>query len=115
MTNLITDSDVVQKFVLVEWPHLSEEKQKLRCEQELADVHQQSIGYAIRNFATARAKFIRDDDPEIMRQSLGFIIYGNGGVHRYYVRANGEVCFSTHHSSEKGQERAVGQGFGLFN
>jgi len=119
MPVLITDPDVVQKFVRVEYHHLNEEQQKLRCEKELAAGHHQSIGYAIRNFARVREEFLEGDDPEqypeIMRKSLGFLIHGSGGVHRYYVRATGEVCFSAHHSTEEGRALAQREGFGLFN
>lgn len=116
--NQITDSDIVQKFVRVEYPHLSEAEQKLCCERELAKEHDQSIAYAIRNFADRRDEYFEGYDfvdyPDLQQQSLGFLIYGNGGLHRYYVRANGTICFSAHHSSPEAQARAQQEGFELF-
>jgi hypothetical protein len=115
----ITGSDVVQKFVRVEYRSLNEEQQKLRCEKELADDHPNSIGYAIRNFTRLRDLHIGDEAelseyPELARMSVGLHIYGSGGWHRYYVRATGEVCFSAHHSTEEAQSLAQRAGFGLF-
>ena len=119
MTNLITDPDIIEKYVRVEWPHLTEEQHEWRCKGERGSNHPQSICYAIDNFASRRDAFVGNDDPEkypeIMRQSLGFTIHGNGGLHRYYVRANGEICLSKRHSYADGRALAENQGFGMFD
>jgi hypothetical protein len=118
--NKITDPDIVQKYVRVEWRHLDEEAQRKRCELELADEHVNSLGHAIRTFEEKAAEYIEyersegETDEHIMRQSLGFHIYGNGGWNRYYVRANGDICISESHADEAGLLRAIDHGFDLW-
>lgn len=45
---------------------------------------------------------------------IGAIIYGTYGMNRWYVRLDGEVVFSAHHSNKETQDRVEALGFSIF-
>ena len=66
--------------------------------------------------AAAHRNFVLNTKAELRpRMTLGATIYGLGGVHRYFVRANGIVAFSAAQSNEKGIALARAAGFDIFN
>lgn len=109
--------DLFERWVAVEYANLSPEKQTARVQTEYADKHENSLAYAVYNFDAVLSDYLAglfDDEEPNMNRILGTVIYGNGGLNRYYVYATGEVVFSVHHSSEESQARAKAQGFNLF-
>ena len=47
-------------------------------------------------------------------RTIGAIIYGTGGMNRWYVRLDGEVVFSALHSNKGTQDRVEALGFSIF-
>jgi len=118
MAVLITDPDLPQKFAAVEGYSAE------ALERELASTHANSLGHAIREYDRQRDEYIQFDlnmgetlETINLSASLGFVIYGDGGWNRYYVRVSGEVCFSKHHAAWPKDESiadAQAAGFDLF-
>lgn len=102
-------------FLELEWGYLSLKEQRELIERALKDTGPYSIGNAMRKFEDLRKRYLQDaaDKPPDMNASLHLIIYGNGGLHRFYVLASGSVAFSKRHGPEK-VEKARKLGFEIF-
>jgi len=81
-----------------------------------------SYAFALSHWKKRRVKLdelFRSDPDEAAyeveeNRTIGAVIYGTGGMNRWYVRLDGEVVFSVRHSSEKMCEHAERLGFELF-
>jgi hypothetical protein len=58
------------------------------------------------NKTVSQSSLVEDDDPV-------YVVYGNAGVSRWIIKANGEVWFSEFHDPEKAK-KAAQKGFNLF-
>lgn len=89
MSILITDPDWIDKIYQVEgkaWLHMQELAQK-----------RGDLSYTV--FGAWDKWLSPDRDPEY----FSYVIYGDGGVHRYFVRSDGHIAFSRRHSYPVGK------------
>lgn len=125
---LITDSnilDIIGRFELRGYGDRLDEKDRsgkssldhFTLRDKLA--HSTSIAIAIEKFSEKRDSYLEfekemGEETVNMNQSIGLIIYGLGGSHRYYVLASGEVVFSSHHASDEACIAAEIAGFTIW-
>jgi hypothetical protein len=100
----ITDPDAMEKIAQLEGPGWINLQSGKWGDEELG------FNYALKRWQ----EIVAETDPEWDAPediASGCTIYGNGGVHRYYVNRAGDLLFSKHHSNAQFVEKARALGF----
>ena len=102
-------------------------------EGALRDTDEQSVNFALKQIERVNreiAEYTKDLETEIYPEEVAFLkreikhlqestvsnvtIYGAGGDHRYFVKADGEVVYSAGHSTRADVQNAKDLGFSLW-
>lgn len=101
MSILITDSDWIDKIQQIEgkvWLHMQEHAQKRGdLSYTVFGAWKHWVGFE---------RFSQDD-------RFSYVIYGDGGWNRYFIRNDGRVAFSRHHGYKHSLELAERVGFDI--
>lgn len=101
----VTDSDAVEKMSQLEGPGWTKLQTGKHGEEEYG------FSYALQRWRDLMSEPF-DPEWDLLTDIVsGCTIYGNGGVHRYYVNRAGEILFSSFHSNAEFVKKAKSFGF----
>jgi hypothetical protein len=118
------EEDLREAFDLMEYPGFYDESNNkpeysiLESRNKLSEFAKEKNDFINRTGEWENASegtiemFKEDFDDET--DTLGISIYGNGGIHRYFARKNGDLMFSQRHGENESTEKARGKGFEIM-